>query len=93
MKSPFSWRRGITTCIACALFALGASVCAQPAAKGYRIGVLNQGNPPQGALLAADFRQGLRDGAMSKARTSRSNSATPSGNVDKLPELASEFVR
>jgi putative ABC transport system substrate-binding protein len=90
MKSPLSWRRGITTGISCALFALASLVCAQPGGKVFRIGVLGQGNAPRNAVPAADFRQALHDLGY---KTVTLEVRYGEGDADKLTRLADELVR
>ena len=43
--------------------------------------------------ICAASAQGLRNSALSKARTSRSNTAGPTVEFDRLPALAAELVR
>jgi putative ABC transport system substrate-binding protein len=67
---------------------------AQPAAKVYRIGWLGHGNAPTGANPGiADFQQGLRDLGYVDGKNVVVEFRYASGNVDKLPELATEFTR
>lgn len=70
-----------------------ADVHAQPGTKTYRIGVLEQGNPPKDATPAADFRQGLRDWGYVENRTVALEFRYAGGNLAKLPALAAELAR
>ena len=57
------------------------------------IGFLDARSPDDDADRLRAFRQGLKEWAMSRARTWRSNTAGPRIKIDRLPELAAELVR
>jgi putative ABC transport system substrate-binding protein len=67
---------------------------AQPSAKVYRIGWLGHGSVPTSANPGiSDFQQGLRDYGYIDGKNVVVEFRYASGNVDKLPELASELTR
>ena len=75
-------------------FALLTVAHAQPSAKVYRVGWLGHGSAPTGANAGiSDFQQGLRDLGYVDGKNVAVEFRYASGNVDKLPELASEFTR
>jgi ABC-type uncharacterized transport system substrate-binding protein len=78
---------------ALALVAFGASVCAQPASKTYRIAVLGQGNPPTDTAQAGDLRQGLRDRGYSENKNVALEFRYAGGDEAKLRQYADELVR
>lgn len=79
-------------CIATAR-ALGASGGAIAQSKAYRIGWLRDGSPPSNAQSSGDFQQGLRDVGYVDGRNVTIDYRYASGNVDRLPQLATELVR
>ena len=78
--------------IGCACFALAQAATAQGPTKSYRIGVLGQGNPRTNEIPGADFQQGLRDLGYVDGKNVVVEFRYAGGSVDKLPDLANEFV-
>ena len=90
------WRRLAVTVAAFALGLLGASsiAVAQPLTKVHRIGWLGDGSAPSGAAQTnGDFQQGLRDAGYVEGRNVAIDYRYATGDVDRLPQLAAEFVR
>lgn len=65
---------------------------AQPAAKLWRIGYLDQGSAGNRPYFEA-FRQGLRDLGWSEGQTITVEARFAEGKTDRLPALAAELVR
>ena len=57
------------------------------------IGFLSSASPDGYATVVRAFRQGLKEPAMSRARTWRSNIAGRRARYDRLPALAADLVR
>ena len=94
---PIAHWRGSSLCIVAIVFVLlgtpGVAV-AQPATKVYRIGWLGQSSPPPVAdRNAGEFQQSLRDLGYVEGRNLAIEYRYASGNVERLPDLATELVR
>ena len=66
---------------------------AQPAAKVWRIGYLDQGSEANNRLYVDGLRQGLGDLGWVEGRTMVIESRFAEGKTDQLPRLAAELVR
>ena len=90
-------RRTLGGCIVGAAIVLAgaASIAfAQTATKVYRIGWLGNGSAPSRASPeAGDFQRGLRDAGYVEGQSVVIEYRYAGGNVERLPELASELVR
>ena len=66
----------------------------QSPTKTYRIGWLGDGTAPAAAVQGSgDFQQGLRDVGYVEGRNVAIEYRYATGNVDRLPQLATELVR
>ena len=86
-------RRTFLASTSAVLFAAPLAAEAQPAAKVYRIGVLE---PTSMALNAANldaFRQGLRELGYVEGRNMRIEYRSADGRSERFPDLAAELVR
>ncbi|HET7297226.1 MAG TPA: ABC transporter substrate binding protein, partial [Burkholderiales bacterium] len=66
---------------------------AQPTAKLWRIGYLDQGSAVGNKLYLEAFRQGLRNLGWIEGETIAVESRFADGKTDQLPSLAAELVR
>jgi putative ABC transport system substrate-binding protein len=76
-----------------ALLAAPLAAEAQPAGKVWKIGYLGNSNPTLSALSLDAFRQGLRELGWVEGQNVSIEYRWADGNLDRLPALASEFVR
>ena len=94
---PIAHWRGSSLCIVAIVFVLLGTpsvAVAQPATKIYRIGWLGQSSPPPVAdRNAGEFQQSLRDLGYVEGRNLAIEYRYASGNVERLPDLATELVR
>ena len=74
------------------LLALGVTAEAQQPAKVSRIGYLRQGSPASAKLEDDAFRQGLRDLGYAEGKNILIEYRYAEGNVDRVPDLATELV-
>lgn len=90
-------RRMLAGCIPGAAIALAGAapaVHAQMAAKVYRVGWLGNDSAPSGASPSAgDFQQGLHDLGYVVGKNVVIEYRYAGGNVDRLPDLATELAR
>ena len=87
-------RRTLGRCFfAVAVFWTAATANAQAAAKTYRIGWVGHGNAPSIAdRNAGDFQQALRDLGYVEGTNFVIEYKYANGNVERLPELATQLV-
>jgi putative ABC transport system substrate-binding protein len=85
-------RRFLLTSLAGAL-ATPVAGGAQPPAKMWRIGYLDQGSEANNRLYVDGLRQGLADLGWVEGRTVFIESRFAEGKTDQLPQLAAELVR
>jgi len=85
-------RRGFITIVGGSVLAAPLAVEAQPAAKISRIGFLFFGAPGPSAEVDA-FRQGLRELGYIEGQNATIEYRFAGGQVERLPELASELAR
>jgi putative ABC transport system substrate-binding protein len=85
-------RRFLVTSVTGAVAATLAGA-AQPAAKLWRIGYLDQGSEAHSRLYVDGLRQGLGDLGWVEGRTMVIESRFAEGKTDQLPQLAAEIVR
>jgi putative ABC transport system substrate-binding protein len=69
------------------------AVTAQPAAKVWRIGYLDQGSPARNRVYLDGLRQGLHDLGWVEGRNIAIEVRSADGKTDQLPALAAELVR
>ena len=88
-------RRAFIGTLAGGLLAAPLTAGAQPAGKVYRIGYLFTGSleSPETQALLDVFRQGLRERGHVEGRNILIEYRSADGNVERLPDLATELVR
>ena len=86
-------RRVFFVSLAGGLLAAPVAGGAQPAAKLWRIGYLDQGSEANNRLYVAGLRQGLSDLGWVDGRTIVIEIRFAEGKTDQLPRLAAELVR
>ena len=86
-------RRAFVSGITFGLLAAPVAGGAQPAAKLWRIGYLDQGSEANNRLYVDGLRQGLGDLGWVEGRTMVIESRFAEGKTDQLPRLAAELVR
>jgi putative tryptophan/tyrosine transport system substrate-binding protein len=69
------------------------AITAQPAAKVWRIGYLDQGSPARNRVYLDGLRQGLHDLGWVDGRNIAIEVRSADGKTDQLPALAAELVR
>jgi putative ABC transport system substrate-binding protein len=69
------------------------AITAQPAAKVWRIGYLDQGSPARNRVYLDGLRQGLHDLGWVEGRNIAIEVRSADGKTDQLPALAAELVR
>jgi putative ABC transport system substrate-binding protein len=85
--------RAFISAITIGLLAAPVAGGAQPAAKLWRIGYLDQGSEANNRLYVDGLRQGLGDLGWVEGRTMVIESRFAEGKTDQLPRLAAELVR
>jgi putative tryptophan/tyrosine transport system substrate-binding protein len=86
-------RRAFISTFAGGLLAAPLAVEAQPAGKGWRIGLLSNGTPQSAQVPAQKFLQGLRDLGYVEGRDFVMEYRWAEGHPERLPELAADLVR
>jgi putative ABC transport system substrate-binding protein len=86
-------RRTFLALVPAGLLAAPVAGGAQPAAKLWRIGFLDQGSLANNRLYVDGLRQGLADLGWVEGRTVFIESRFAEGKTDQLPQLAAELVR
>ena len=86
-------RRMFLVTVAGGLLAPPLAVDAQPAAKVYRIGMLERTSPAINAANLDAFRRGLRDAGYVEGKNLVIEYRSAEGRDDRFPDLATELVR
>jgi len=86
-------RRTFLALVPAGLLAAPVAGGAQPAAKLWRIGYLDQGSEANNRLYVDGLRQGLGDRGWVEGRTIVIENRFAEGKTDQLPRLAAELVR